>query len=71
MEFANDSLIYRKRFTTMTDQPNAQPKNDFPVIRKIGRAITGLLYLEIGIYLILGLVALLIGGVSWLVDVFK
>jgi hypothetical protein len=67
MEFANDSLIYGKHFTTMTDQP----KNDFPVIRKIGRAITGLLYLELGIYLILGLVALLIGGASWLVDVFK
>jgi uncharacterized membrane protein (UPF0182 family) len=67
MEFAKDSLAYRKRYTTMTDQP----KDDFPVIRKMGRAITGLLYLEMGIYLILGLVALLIGGVSWLVDVFK
>ena len=70
MKFANDSLTYRKRFTTMTDQPNAQPK-DFPVIRKIGRFITEMLYLEMGIYLILGLVALLIGGASWLVDVFK
>jgi hypothetical protein len=71
MEFAKDSLAYRKRFTTMTDQPNAQPKGDFPVIRKIGRFIAGMVYLEMGIYLILGLVALLMGGASWLVDVFK
>ncbi len=55
----------------MTDQPNAQPKNDFPVIRKIGRFMTGMLYLEMGIYLILGLVALLIGGATWLVDIFS
>ncbi len=55
----------------MTDQPNVPPKGPFPVIRKIGRAIMGMLYLEMGIYLILGLVALLLGGANWLVDVFK
>jgi hypothetical protein len=71
MEFANDSLAYRKRFTTMTDQPNAPAKEKFPVIRKIGRFMTGMLYLEMGIYLLLGLVALLMGGVTWLIDVFK
>lgn len=56
----------------MTDQTNVQPpKNDFPVIRKIGRAMMGIVYLEMGIYLVLGLVALLVGGVGWLVDIFK
>ncbi len=56
----------------MTDQTNVQPpKDEFPVIRKIGRFITGMLYLEMGIYLVLGLVALLLGGVSWLVDLFQ
>ncbi len=72
MKVANDSLIYRKHSTTMTDQTNVQPpKDEFPVIRKIGRFITGMLYLEMGIYLVLGLVALLVGGVSWLVDLFQ
>jgi hypothetical protein len=72
MKFANDSLTYRKHSTTMTDQTNVQPpKDDFPVIRKIGRAIMGLVYLEMGIYLVLGLVALLVGGVGWLADLFK
>ncbi len=55
----------------MTDQPNAQPKDEFPVIRKIGRFMTGMLYLEMGIYLLLGLVALLMGGVTWLVNIFS
>lgn len=71
MEFANDSLAYRKRFTTMTDQPNAQPREEFPVIRNIGRFMTGMLYLEMGIYLLLGMVALLIYGAKWLVDIFS
>ncbi len=56
----------------MTDQTNVQPpKDDFPVIRKIGWTIMGIVYLEMGIYLVLGLVALLVGGVSWLADLFK
>jgi hypothetical protein len=57
MEFANDSLAYRKRFTTMTDQPNVQPpQDDFPVIRSIGRLM---FYAEVGVFLFLGLLALL------------
>jgi hypothetical protein len=72
MKSAKDSLAYRKLSTTMTDQTNVQPpKDDFPVIRKIGWTIMGIVYLEMGIYLVLGLVALLVGGVSWLADLFK
>ena len=56
----------------MTEQTNVQPpKDEFPVIRKIGRDITGMMYLEIIIYLILGLVALLAGGANWLVEVLR
>lgn len=48
----------------MTDQTNVQPpEDDFPVIRNIGRAM---FLTEIGIFLLLGLVAV----VNWLVDVF-
>ncbi len=53
----------------MTNQTNVQPpKDDFPVIRQIGRFI---FLAEIGVFLFLGLVALLVSAVSWLVDVFK
>ncbi len=72
MKFTNGSLNYRKHSTTMTDQRNVQsPKDAFPVIRKIGRAITGMLYLEMIVYLVLGLAALLLGGANWLVDVLR
>lgn len=64
MEFANDSLAYRIRFTTMTNQTNVQPpKDDFPVIRNIGRAM---FIAEIGIFLLLGLVSV----VNWLAGHF-
>jgi hypothetical protein len=64
MKFANSSLTYRKRFTTMTEQTNVQPpEDDFPVIRNIGRAMFSV---EACIFLLLGLVAV----VNWLVDVF-
>ena len=47
----------------MTDQTNVQPpEDDFSVIRNIGRAM---FFAETGIFLLLGLVAV----VDWLVDV--
>ena len=64
MKTWNSSLTYRKRFTTMTDQTNVQPpEDDFPVILNIGQAM---FLTEIGIFLLLGLVAV----VNWLVGVF-
>lgn len=48
----------------MTDQTNIKPpEDDFPVIRNIGRAM---FFAETGVFLLLGLVAV----VNWLVDVF-
>ena len=56
----------------MTDQTNVQsPKDGFPVIRKIGRAMTKMMYLELIIYLVLGLVALVVGGANWLGEILK
>jgi len=41
----------------MTDQTNVQPsEEDFPVIRSIGRLM---FYAEVGVFLLLGLLALL------------
>lgn len=57
---------------TMTDQTNVQPSKDaFTVIRKIGRVMTQLMYLEMIVYLVLGLLVLLVGGAGWLVEVLK
>jgi hypothetical protein len=48
----------------MTNHSNVQPpEGDFPVIRNIGRAM---FFVEIGVFLLLGLVAV----VDWLVSVF-
>ena len=72
MKFADCSLNYRKHSATMTDQTNVQsPKDGFPVIRKIGRAMTKMMYLELIIYLVLGLVALVVGGANWLGEILK
>lgn len=40
----------------MTDQTNVTPKDEFPVIRSIGRLM---FYAEVGAFLLLGLMALL------------
>jgi hypothetical protein len=45
----------------MTDQPNVPPKDDFPIIRAIGRFM---FYAEIGVFLLLGLLSLLGTAVS-------
>jgi|GEM_PF-6352207 len=48
----------------MTDQTNVQPpKDEFPVIRTIGRVM---FIAETGIFLLLGLLS----AVSWLADIF-
>jgi hypothetical protein len=69
MEFADDSLPYCKHDTTMTDQPNAQsPQDDLPVIRNIGRLM---FYVEISVFLVLGLLVLLDSAGNWLGDVLR
>jgi hypothetical protein len=40
------------------------------IMTKIGKVLTKLLYLEVGIYLVVGVVALLMYGVRWLVALF-
>jgi len=48
-----------------------RPKNETSILSRIGRVLTKLLYLEMGVYLVLGSAALLIAGLQWLVELFK
>ena len=62
MKNANHSLNYRKHVTAMNDQNNIEPpKDEFLVIRMIGRFM---FYAEVGVFLLLGLLALLGSAVS-------
>lgn len=66
MKIAIDSLIFEKRYLAMTKQPNTGPS----FLSRIGKGFTKLLYLELGIYLVLGAVALLVYGLRWLAGLF-
>ncbi len=67
MKAATDSFTHHKHYFIMIKQSEAGPG----IIARIGRVFTRLLYLEIGIYLVVGVVALVMYGVRWLVELFK
>ncbi len=65
MKVATDSFIHYTLQIAMMKQQDGPG-----IMTRIGKAFTKLLYLEIGIYLVLGVVALLMYGVKWLVELF-
>lgn len=66
MKAATDTFNDHKHYIAMMKQQVGPG-----VMTRIGKFFTKLLYLEVGVYLILGVIALVMYGVKWLVEVFK